>query len=410
VSAETSAGTSKGTGRDRIVAFARRGMEHAKAGTADLADDVFRVPISAYIDPARFQVEVDRIFKRLPLMLGVSSELREPGAYRALDVAGVPVLMTRGNDGALRAFVNQCSHRGAIVQKEGVGISRRFTCPYHAWSYDLEGDLVGILDAERFGDVDRSCLGLTPLPVAERAGLIWVVLSPTASIDIDLYLCDYDDALKYLGLENAYVVGRQTIPGPNWKVAYDGYLDLYHLPILHKNTFGAVDNKAVFESWGPHQRVTGPARYFDKLVDVPEAEWPIELMVGGVWTIFPHISIAAFDAGGKMYMISQLFPGETVGESYTTQTFVHTQPPSPEQAQMVAERMSFLHHVVGDEDYYTGKRIQRAAANGAKKEFLFGRNEAGGHRFHQWVEALIATDDDALPGLFHGAGALPNRV
>jgi carnitine monooxygenase subunit len=119
VSAETSAGTSRGTGRDRIVAFARRGMEHAKAGTADLVDDVFRVPISAYIDPARFQVEVDRIFKRLPLMLGLSSELQEPGAYRALDVAGVPVLMTRGNDGALRAFVNQCSHRGAMVVRLG---------------------------------------------------------------------------------------------------------------------------------------------------------------------------------------------------------------------------------------------------------------------------------------------------
>ena len=71
--------------------------------------------------------------------------------------------------------------------------------------------------------------------------------------------------------------------------------------------------------------------------------------------------------------------------------------------------MAFLHHVVGDEDYYTGKRIQRAAANGAKKEFLFGRNEGGGHRFHQWVEALIDTADADLPALFHGGGALPNR-
>jgi carnitine monooxygenase subunit len=409
MSADTSAGTAKGTGRDRLIAYTRRAIEHAKAGTADSEPDVFRVPITAYLDPDRFQVEVDRIFKRLPLMLGLSSELREPGSYRSLDVSGVPVLLSRGDDGALRAFLNVCSHRGAIVQPEGIGVARRFTCPYHAWSYNDRGDLVGILDAERFGEVDRSCLGLTPLPVAERAGLIWVVLTPNAVIDFDLFLCDYDDALKYLDMENCHVVGRQTISGPNWKVAYDGYLDLYHLPILHRNTFGAIDNKALYESWGPHQRVTGPSRFFSHLLDVPEDEWPITDLLGGVWTIFPHISIAAFDAGGKMFMVSQLFPGDNVNESYTTQTFVHTQPPTPEQAAMVAEKMAFLHHVVADEDYFTGKRIQRAARSGAKKEFLFGRNEGGGHRFHQWVEAIIATEDDALPALFHGAGAFPPK-
>ena len=130
-------------------------------------------------------------------------------------------------------------------------------------------------------------------------------------------------------------------------------------------------------------------------------------MVGGVWTIFPHISIAGFDALGKVYMISQLFPGDNVNESYTTQTFVHTQEPTDEIRKATAEKMAFLHHVVQDEDYYTGKRIQRAATAGANTHFLFGRNEGGGHRFHQWVEAIINADDAALPGLFQGAPAFP---
>lgn len=407
MSAEISAGTAKGTGRARLIEYTKRGIEHARAGTADSEPDVYRVPIEAYLDPDRFELEVERIFKRLPLMLGLSSELREPGAYRALDVSGVPVLLVRGDDGALRAFLNVCRHRGAIVQEEGVGVARRFTCPYHAWSYDGKGDLVGILNEDRFGEIDKSCMGLTTLPVAERAGLIWVIMSPKAAIDIDLFLCDYDDALKFLDFENCYVVGRQTIAGPNWKVAYDGYLDLYHLPILHRNTFGPIDNKALYESWGPHQRVTGPTRYFEQLVDVPEDEWPISAMTGGVWTIFPHISIAAFDAEGKVYMVSQLFPGDNVNESHTTQTFVHTEAPTETQAAAVADRMKFMHHVVADEDYYTGLRIQRAAKSGANTEFLFGRNEGGGHRFHKWVQAIVDASDDALPALFHNAGPVP---
>jgi hypothetical protein len=143
-----------------------------------------------------------------------------------------------------------------------------------------------------------------------------------------------------------------------------------------------------------------PDRHFDALADLPEDEWEVKKLNGGVWTIFPHVSVAAFDAGGKIYMVSQLFPGTSVGESYTIQTFVHTEPPSDEQAELVAQRMAFLLHVVGNEDYKTGLSIQRAAETGAKKEFLFGRNEGGGHRFHRWVAALLETDDAGLNDLF----------
>ena len=209
--------------REHLVEMAHRGLAHWKAGTVPLVDDVYRVPTTNYTDPARWQLEVDRIFKRLPLMLGFASELREPNTYRAVEVAGVAVLMVRGLDGALRAFVNMCSHRGAQVVPDGVGEARRFACPYHAWTYDTQGDLVGVLDASAFGDIDRSCMGLTPLPVCERAGLIWVVLTPGQTVDFDAFLCGYDDVLAYHHFDRCRVVGRQDLVGPNWKVAYDGY-------------------------------------------------------------------------------------------------------------------------------------------------------------------------------------------
>ena len=387
--------------RKQLLERARRNIAHVRAGTVDQEADVFRVPATNYFEPERWQLEVDRIFKRLPLMLGFAAELREPGSYKALEVAGVPVLMTRGQDGEARAFVNMCSHRGAIVVEDGVGTARQFSCPYHGWAYGLNGELVGILNPEMFGELDTSCLGFTPLPIAERAGLIFVVLTPGAPLDIDTFLCGYDELLEHLGFDKCHVIGSQTLAGPNWKVAYDGYLDFYHLPILHRNSFGAnIPNKALYDAWGPHQRVSMPNPSFLQLEDVPEDEWDVERMIGGVWTIFPHVSIADFDAGGKLYMVSQLFPGPTADESMTVQNFLATFDPNEEQQVLVKEQMAFLENVVISEDYYTGLRIQRSIKTGAKKELLFGKNEGGGQRFHRWVDALIRTDDTDLMRLF----------
>ena len=210
--------------------------------------------------------------------------------------------------------------------------------------------------------------------------------------------------LEFLNLADCHVAGRQQIDGPNWKVAYDGYLDLYHLPVLHRNTFGPdYGNKAIYDSWGPHQRVTGPGRHFEELGAMPEDEWPIDTMTGGVWTIFPHVSIASFDAGGKVYMVSQLYPGSEPGTSRTTQMFLHTQPPSDEIAEAMAGTMDFLMHVVRDEDYYTGLRIQKALQTGAKKVNIFGKNEGGGQRFHTFVDALLQVEDEDLPAFFKEA-------
>ena len=388
--------------REQLVAMTKRNLAHARNNTVDLFDGVYRVPASNYFDEARWRLEMGRVFKRVPLTLGFSAELPSPGDYKAMEVAGVPVLLSRGTDGAVRSFVNSCSHRGAIILKEGTGHARRFSCPYHAWTYNQEGDLVGILDRENFGEVDESCLGLTTLPVAERAGLIFGVLTPGFPMDIDTFLAGYDELLEHLGFANCRVVGSQAIAGPNWKVAYDGYVDLYHLPILHRETFGPkMNNKAEYDAWGPHQRVTSPSRNAaDTLADQPEDQWDIDRMTLGVWTIFPHVSIASFDAGGRVLMVSQLFPGADVGSSVTVQTFLHTQPDAPGQAEDIERTMAFLHHVVADEDYYTGLRIQKALRTGAKKEVLFGRNEGGGQRFHQWVDAIINTDDADLELLF----------
>jgi phenylpropionate dioxygenase-like ring-hydroxylating dioxygenase large terminal subunit len=390
-----------GEGRKALVEMARRHLEHLKAGTVDRAPSVHRVPARHYTDPERARIERERIFRRLPLVLGLSCELREPGAYKATWAIGVPVLIVRGADGGLRAFRNVCSHRGAVVVPEGLGCARRFSCPYHGWTYDADGALVGISDRSEFGEVDAGRLGLAPLPVAERAGLVFVTLRPDAPLDVDSFLCGYDEVLAQLGLERCHLVGRQSVAGPGWKIAYDGYLDFYHLPILHRNSFGPrVPNRALYDAWGPHQRVSMPNPMLERVESLPEDEWDAEALVGGVWTVFPHLSIADFPVAGRLYLVSQLLPGARADESVTVQSFLATRDPGEEERAAITQAMHFLEHVVRDEDYATGLGIQHALESGALREVLFGRNELGGQRFHRFVDAVLESDDAALPALF----------
>ncbi len=398
------------TSRATLVELTRRTVAHTVAGTVPLADTVRSVPVTNYYEPERWRLEMDRVFRRTPLVMAFSCELSEPHSYKAMEVAGTPVLIMRGGDGVARAFVDMCSHRGAMIVEPGTrGTARRFTCPYHAWTYDSDGALVGILDRQRFGEIDMACHGLTPLPCDERHGIVFVGLTPNGEIDLDNHLCGYGEMLEHLGLADCTFVGSQSVGGPNWKVAYDGYLDLYHLPILHKNTFGGdYCNKAIYDAWGPHQRASSPDHRTEALGALDDGDLTDEQLTLGVWTIFPHTSVAGFkvapsdeDAargvqGGRMFMVSTLFPGDTPDTSVTVQNFLAAFEPGPELQPVIAAQQQFLLGVVRDEDYFTGNRIQRAVKTGAKTEFLFGRNEAGGQRFHGWVDRLVAaeTDDD----------------
>ena len=387
--------------RSELAAMVRNGMAHARAHTLEQAPEVVALPAARYFDPAIFEAEIEKIFKRVPLLLAVTAEMPKPGDFKALEAAGVPVLISRGQDGVVRAFINSCSHRGTNVAMAGHGNAKRFMCPYHGWTFTQKGELMGVASADDFGEIDKSCFGLTPLPVTERAGLIWVIVNPDSKLSFDAFLSGYDKLLAHYGFEDWHYHGSQVIPGPNWKIAYDGYLDFYHLPVLHKNTFGEqMLNQALYYAWGPHQRVQAPSPDLLNFDNVAEADWSTEDMMNGVWTVFPHISIANFNAGVRTVMISQLLPGASVGESITTQIFLTVREPDEAETAQVAGQCAFLEHVVRDEDYATGFRQQRALKNGGRKQVLFGRNEGGAQLFHQWVDRLIAADDDALEQLF----------
>jgi phenylpropionate dioxygenase-like ring-hydroxylating dioxygenase large terminal subunit len=386
-----------GSDDELMRSLTRRAYRHWVDKTTDQAPDVMHQGVDAYLDEARWAREVDRIFKRLPLALCLSQELPAPNTYRALDVMGVPVMLTRGSDGAVRSFLNVCKHRGAVLRGQGAGTARRFACPYHAWVYDPAGDLVGMFGASTFGDVDRAELALTPLPCAERAGFVWVVLSPGTVVDIDDFLGDFAPSVENLGLDGWHVFEQRELDGPGWKVAWDGYLEGYHQEALHPTTVGAttVANLMVVDTFGPHQRIVFARKTIAGLVGVPEADWPIGRDIRVIHSAFPNLSISGVQ--DDHCLVSQVYPGPTVDSTRTVQTVLCRRRPETEDDVAAAERFSaMVLQAVRDEDYWVGSTIQGALRSGANHHFVFGRNELTLQHYHRAVarfagESVTAT-------------------
>lgn len=372
---------------DAIRDLTRRVFDLWQDNTTDLAPEVMRQSVDAYLDQPRFEYEVERIFKHLPLALAFSSELPAPDTYKAMDVMGVPVLLTRGPDGAARAFLNVCRHRGSPLCEAGSGSAQRLTCPYHAWSYDTAGDLVGMFGAHTFGDVDRDHLALTPLACAEKAGFVFACLTPGTTFDIDTFLGDFAPYVAALDLDQWHIFEQRTLDGPGWKVAWDGYLEGYHQERLHPKTVGlnTIGNLMAHDTWGPHQRIVFGRKSLPKLVDQPEEEWDLDEHIRLIHSIFPNVSISGIL--GDHCLVSQLFPGPTVDTSLTIQTVLCRHDPSIDEERQMAEQFSALVlQAVRDEDYWVGFQIQNALKSGATSEVLFGRNEPSLQHYHHAVE------------------------
>src|SRR5262245_22391198 len=177
--------------RQDQIDLLKRLLHYVEARTTSLADAPWRNDVSVYADPAHLAREQQLLFREHPLLLGFASQWGGAGAYRTDDHAGVPILVVRGRDEKLRAFLNVCRHRGARVAKDA-GEARAFSCPYHAWSYDLAGRLSAIPDERCFPGVRGERSSLTALPLCEKHGLVWVIPTPAAdgaeTFDIDPWL------------------------------------------------------------------------------------------------------------------------------------------------------------------------------------------------------------------------------
>lgn len=372
-------------------------LDYVENTRTDQAEAPMEVPVSAYTDSTVFQREMDLIFKRLPLMVGLSAELPKPGDFKTIEVLDKPLLITRQADGSVRAMLNVCTHRGMLLVDKPCGNRRLFTCPYHAWSFSNDGALRAVSEPEKFGDVDKATHGLTQLPVYERAGLIFAVLTPGLEVDFAGFLGGMIEDVERLGFKDWYYCGQREIFGASWKVAYDGYLEGYHFAAAHPHTIHprTVSNVMEFRAHGPHVLIGFPGQDIAKLREVPRSELHKHENDGFdfVRTIFPCVSIFV---APEITQIAQLIPGPKPGENRTILYFVNRETPRDEAQKAELEKMmDWLRTVVDQEDYQVGLKVQRGLEAGAYEHVVFGRNERGNQYFHNWVKWYLANDPSA---------------
>ena len=202
------------------------------------------LPGGDYHRPEIFELERERVFFRRWYYLGRVDELAEPGDYVAYDVAGESIVVVRGKDGKLRGFYNVCRHRGSRLCELGAGHARgAIKCPYHAWSYSLEGSLIGTpMVAE--DEVDRASLGLWPVTVDVWAGFLFANLSDDPEPLLDFLAAEPEEPLplERFGPLGELRVGHRTVVdvSANWKIHVENYNECLHCPTVHPELVAIV--------------------------------------------------------------------------------------------------------------------------------------------------------------------------
>ena len=376
-------------GRQVFYELARRLRENVARGLPDQAGDVLPVLAGEYADEAQYRREIERIFERVPLLVALTCDIPEAGDFVTHAIVGRPLLIVRGDDGAARVFINACRHRGAALTDEPFGNRRLFSCPYHAWSYDRQGELKGVPDRQTFGDLS-AIDGLIELPSDELAGAVFASLDVNASFTARQWLGDaLVRSLEALRLDAMFPYRvTSTITSPNWKLAADGYLDGYHIGLLHRNTIGvrAINNRNTYDLFGPHVRIGFAGKDIGQVDALPEDQWELGDVMSLVHYVFPNVSIS----GGHKdtIQLSRLFPGPGVGESTTVQHQYFYEPMTDAMLARAEEKRQVYEQVVRDEDCATIFTINDALPAVAREHFVFGRNEPGNQAFHRTVRRL----------------------
>ena len=197
----------------------------------DRAQDGHSLPREFYRDSDIYEFDVERLLPRTWLMVGFEAELPSPGSYFALTVGTAPILVLRGRDGEIRGFHNTCRHRGSQICPEGHGKATRLICPYHKWTYDLQGRLIG---AARMGpEFNTAAHALNPIGVRLLAGCIYVSLSADAP-DFDPFEKAVGPLLEDFRLRDGKVAYASVlVERANWKLAMENARECYHCATGH---------------------------------------------------------------------------------------------------------------------------------------------------------------------------------
>ena len=358
-----------------------------------------------YSDPAIYRMEIDRIFRRVPLCLGHADQLREPGSMLARDLFGLPLLLVRDRQGEINVFLNVCRHRGTrlVPGLDAVCQQGTIACPYHAWTYDLNGALRAVPKPEGFPTLDKSTRSLRRLPATVRHGLIWAIMDPLgdppgdpardrrcSAIEVADFLGGIDEDLAALDLgSHRFFRQHARKRATNWKLVMDAFHEIYHIKRLHAQTIAPffLDTQSAGEGVGRHTRILVGR---DRLADarhLPQQDWDLRRHATLTHAIFPN-SLIIYHPDSTSHL--GMFP-TAAGEILFVHTmFIPHAPRSDKELAHYERNFAMIDEgVFGAEDLLISEQIQLGVQSGANDSFLLGRFEHHLRRFHGHIEAML---------------------
>jgi choline monooxygenase len=370
----------------------RRLLDHIEHGTTDMAEECLEVSCETYVSQQRHAEELAALFFDHPIVLCMSGALPRPNSYLAIEMCGTPLLLTRDRDGKVHCFLNACRHRGVKIV-DGKGDKGRFSCPFHAWTYDAKGALVGLPVANAFSGMRREDKGLIELPVGEGYGVIAGRLRPGPAVDIDAYLAPaLSRELAQLDLAKWEPFSEPHVHpvGANWKVTLDTYRENYHFDVLHRDTLKDFAHGGVltFDALGRHLRNCSAVRTIGTLRELDESRW--EHVIDHFtyqYALFPNTSLTV---GPRHLELWQILPVTS-----STSQVLHTAYVRPDLTQEARETASkqiewICKGVVDAEDFWVAARTEPGTRTGMLETVVIGRNEPALQHLHRGFHEVLA--------------------
>jgi phenylpropionate dioxygenase-like ring-hydroxylating dioxygenase large terminal subunit len=284
-------------------------------------DPELSLPGWLYRDPEYFAVEMERVIRPAWQIVCHESDIAGPGAWRTLDLLGESVIVIRGGDCAIRAFLNVCRHRASRVVSGAAGCARRLTCPYHAWTYGLDGRLVGLPNADDYPGLDRAAQGLLPVELENWRGFLFVRLEPGGP-SVAAMMAPYEAEVAPYRFEALRALGRLALRprDVNWKNVADNFSDGLHIRIAHPGLTRLFGRSYRIEAGAHCDRMSG------ELADHPSRN-PSERAYQALLPPVPHLPAEL----QRRWLYFKLWPNVAF-DLYPDQVdFMHFIPVSPMQ-------------------------------------------------------------------------------
>lgn len=367
---------------------------HASGRDQAMLGKTAEIAVNRYTDPAVLDLELKSAFRHSPLLAGHASAVRAPGSYLLSDWDRFPYVIVRDQQGTLRAFLNACRHRGARLVSGREPCLQAMVCPFHGWSYALDGQLKGVTKAYDFPGMDRQRFSLVELAVVERAGLLWVHPTPGAAIDLDAALGFVSDDLDHFGLDELVRFRKTaTVKKANWKLLVNTYLEGYHVPYLHRHTLASAFRNGVISHrrHGSHIRLAAARSNFPDLRHVPAEKRRILDFASVYYLLFPHAFFIMHPDYVSINSFHPLAPDRTLW----THEMLYRPADFPGEAgqQALAKRFTYTNDAVFDaEDFAVTEGIQQGLESGANAVHTLGLEEGLIAMFQQSVDDGVVTE------------------